>query len=64
VLGSFIPPKDLRDLRGVSRYRRKLIATCPSQTDRLRRMLGDGGISAARWWPTFVASRLAPWCSA
>ena len=44
VRGSFIPPKDLRELRLVSRYRRKLSATCASQINRLHKMLDDGGI--------------------
>ena len=44
VRGSFIPPKDLRELRLVSRYRRKLSATCSSQINRLHKMLDDGGI--------------------
>ena len=44
VRGSFIPPKDLRELRLVSRYRRKLSATCASQINRLHKMLDDGGV--------------------
>ncbi|MGC4077198.1 MAG: IS110 family transposase [Rubrivivax sp.] len=44
VRGSFIPPRDLRELRLVSRYRRKLSASCSSQTNRLHKMLDDGGI--------------------
>lgn len=44
VRGSFIPPKDLRELRLVSRYRRKLGAMCSSQINRLHKMLDDAGI--------------------
>ena len=44
VRGSFIPPKDLRELRLVSRYRRKLNANCASQINRLHKMLDDAGI--------------------
>lgn len=44
VRGSFIPPKDLRELRLVSRYRRKLSAMCSSQINRLHKMLDDAGI--------------------
>ena len=44
VRGSFIPPKDLRELRLVSRYRRKLGATRASQVNRLHKMLEDAGI--------------------
>ena len=44
VRASFIPPKDLRELRLVSRYRRKLTATCASEINRLHKVLDDGGI--------------------
>lgn len=44
VRASFIPPKDLRELRLVSRYRRKLGALCASEINRLHKMLDDGGI--------------------
>jgi transposase len=44
VRGSFIPPKDLRELRLVSRYRRKLNSMCSSQINRLHKILDDAGI--------------------
>lgn len=44
VRGSFIPPKDLRELRLVSRYRRKLSAMLASETNRLHKTLDDAGI--------------------
>ena len=44
VRPSFIPPKDLRELRLVSRYRRKLVAMCASEINRLHKILDDGGI--------------------
>ena len=44
VKASFIPPKDLRELRLVSRYRRKLGAMRASQINRLHKILDDGGI--------------------
>ncbi len=44
VKGSFIPPQDLRELRLVSRYRRKLSAMCASEANRLHKVLDDGGI--------------------
>ncbi len=44
VRGSFIPPKDLRERRLISRYRRKLNANCASQINRLHKMLDDAGI--------------------
>ena len=44
VRASFIPPKDLRELRLISRYRRKLSAMCASESNRLHKILDDGGI--------------------
>lgn len=44
VRKSFIPPKDLRELRLVSRYRRKLAGMLSSETNRLHKVLDDGGI--------------------
>lgn len=44
VRASFIPPKDLRELRLVSRYRRKLTAMCASEVNRLHKILDDAGI--------------------
>jgi len=44
VRGSFIPPQDLRELRLVSRYRRKLTGMLASETNRLHKVLDDAGI--------------------
>jgi transposase len=44
VRGSFIPPQDLRELRLLSRYRRKLVAMRTSEVNRLHKILDDGGI--------------------
>jgi transposase len=44
VKASFIPPKDLRELRLISRYRRKLNAMRASEINRLHKILDDGGI--------------------
>ena len=44
VRGSFIPPQDLRELRLLSRYRRKLNAMHTSEVNRLHKILDDGGI--------------------
>jgi transposase len=44
VRASFIPPKDLRELRLVSRYRRKLSSMCASEINRLHKILDDGGV--------------------
>ena len=42
--GSFIPPKDLRELRVVSRYRRKLVQSLTGEKNRLHKVLDDAGI--------------------
>jgi len=42
--GSFIPPKDLRELRLISRYRRKLMGTLGGEKNRLHKLLDDAGI--------------------
>ena len=44
VRPSFIPPKDLRELRLVSRYRQKLVRTRAAETNRLHKLLDDAGI--------------------
>jgi transposase len=44
VRGSFIPPQDLRELRMVSRYRRKLNTMRASEINRLHKILDDAGI--------------------
>jgi transposase len=44
VRPSFIPPKDLRELRQVSRRRRKLETMHAAETNRLHKVLDDAGI--------------------
>lgn len=44
VRSSFIPPHDLRELRLVSRYRRKLTAMRASEINRLHKILDDAGL--------------------
>lgn len=44
VRQSFIPPRDLRELRLVSRYRRNLAAMLASELNRLHKTLDDAGI--------------------
>jgi transposase len=44
VRASFIPPKDLRELRLVSRYRRKLTQMHSAELNRLHKVLDDAGI--------------------
>lgn len=44
VRGSFIPPQDLRELRLLSRYRRKQAAMLAAEKNRLHKVLDDAGI--------------------
>ncbi len=44
VRASFIPPKDLRELRLVSRYRRKVTHMHSAEVNRLHKVLDDGSI--------------------
>jgi transposase len=44
VRGSFIPPKDLRELRLVTRYRRKVAGQLACEKNRLHKLLDDAGI--------------------
>jgi len=44
VKNSFIPPKELRDLRLISRYRTKSVNTLAGEKNRLHKILDDAGI--------------------
>lgn len=44
VRGSFIPPKDLRELRLISRYRKKLSGILAGEENRLHKLLEDAGV--------------------
>jgi transposase len=44
VRGSFVPPEDLRELRLISRYRKKLTGTLSGETNRLQKLLDDAGV--------------------
>ena len=41
---SFIPPRDIRELRMLTRYRSKLLGMMASEKNRLQKVLEDGGI--------------------
>ncbi|MBF0555868.1 MAG: transposase [Nitrospirae bacterium] len=41
---SFIPPRDMRQLRLLTRYRRKLSETLAGEKNRLQKTLEDGGV--------------------
>jgi transposase len=44
VRGSFIPPKEIRQLRDLTRYRRKLIQAVGSEKQRIEKILEDANI--------------------
>ena len=44
VNSSFIPPKDLRELRMIARYRTKLVGTLAGEKNRLHKTLDDAGV--------------------
>jgi transposase len=44
VSSSFIPPKDLRELRMIARYRTKLVGTLAGEKNRLHKTLDDAGV--------------------
>ena len=44
VKGSFIPPRDIRELRDLTRYKRKLIQTIVAEKQRVEKVLEDANI--------------------
>jgi len=42
--GSFIPPKDIRELRDLTRYKRKIIQQIASEKNRIQKILEDANI--------------------
>lgn len=44
IKGSFIPPRPIRELRDLTRYRRKLIQTKSSELNRIHKLLEDANI--------------------
>lgn len=44
VRGSFVPPRDLRELRLVSRYRKKVADQLAAEKNRMHKLLDDAGI--------------------
>ena len=42
--GSFIPPKQTRELRDLTRYRRKIVGQIASEKNRLQKILEDANI--------------------
>lgn len=46
--GSFVPPEEIRQLRDMSRYRKKLIGQIASEKNRIQRILEDANIKLSR----------------
>jgi len=44
VRGSFVPPKDIRELRDLTRYRKKLVQAISSEKNRIQKVLEDANI--------------------
>ena len=44
VKGSFIPEKDIRELRDLTRYRKKLVQAISSEKNRIQKVLEDANI--------------------
>lgn len=44
VRGSFVPPKDIRELRDMTRYRRKLVQAISAEKNRIQKVLEDSNI--------------------
>lgn len=44
IAGSFIPPREIRDLRDLTRYRRKLVQMSSSEQNRIQKVLEDANI--------------------
>jgi transposase len=44
IRGSFIPPKEIRELRDLTRYKRKLIQAIASEKQRIQKILEDANI--------------------
>jgi transposase len=44
VKGSFVPPKEIRELRDLTRYRRKLVQAISAEKNRIQKVLEDANI--------------------
>src|SRR5919204_354507 len=57
---SFVPPKPIRELRDLTRYRKALIKERQQEANRLHKVLEDAGIKLASLASEEVERRLAP----
>src|SRR3954447_21991597 len=44
---SFVPPREIREIRDLTRYRKALIRECASEVNRLHKVLEDAGVKLA-----------------
>jgi transposase len=45
--GSHVPPREFREVRDLTRYRKSLISECQRQANRLHKVLEDAGVKLA-----------------
>jgi transposase len=55
--GSFVPPVAIRELRDLTRYRKRRIQVHTAECQRVQQTLEDAGINWTRWPPTWLGSR-------
>ena len=60
--GGFVPPAAIRELRDLTRYRKRLVQTHTSESQRIEKIIEDAGIRLARWPPMSSASRAGRSC--
>jgi transposase len=53
--GSFVPERDIRDLRQFTRYRKALIRDITSQKNRIEKLLRSSGFNLSSFYPTSLA---------
>jgi transposase len=58
--GSFVPPREIRELRDLTRYRKSLISERQRQANRLHKVLEDAGVKLACVATDVLVSRAAP----
>ncbi len=47
IAGSFVPPEDIRELRELTRYRKKLLGNCTAEKNRILKYLESAGVKIA-----------------
>ena len=46
--GSFVPPREIAELRDLTRYRKKLVQDRAKETQRVQQVLDDAGTNSTR----------------